>query len=111
LVLPVEKFNLGKVYGIKCVDIGDVLREEASQTLLTEGSQYHNLTGVVKESQHQFKFHPNPAQPVHISSKPCPTSSNFIQTLPNPVSCKDLKLSDTHPKQMSKTDFCHVALK
>jgi hypothetical protein len=51
---------------IKCVDIGDVLRE-ASQNTSDSRSEYQNLTtGVVKESQYQFKFHPNPAKPIFL---------------------------------------------
>jgi hypothetical protein len=48
-------------------------------------SQYHNLTGVRERK----------STPVQMSSKPC--QSHFL--------CKDLKLSDTHPKQNVQNRF------
>jgi hypothetical protein len=48
------------------------------------------LTGVVKESQHQFKFHPNPAKPIFLQG-PEALSQTLTQN------------------KMSITDFCHVA--
>jgi hypothetical protein len=61
----VWEFNLGKVYGIKCVDIGDVLKE-ALQTLLTEGLSITTWQVWGKESQHQFKCHPNLAKAIFL---------------------------------------------